>query len=439
MKSIFIIFFILIHLPLCGQIITFKLNRPSKYTLKYLRSSEKVIMNTDTIIKYKYQIKKDIEYVIKTYSFDYPNYMYWKYLSGTITKEYFERYKILYKINEDIFFKSRRLHSEICILYKKQKDGKISYTFDTNCNNNFTDEKEYTEEDLLNISFIEINNTETYVKGKIIKNTVFVNKFHGNYDTDTIGLNDFEKKWVFPLQLKPYKWAHVQLGNTSLNAICSYNTYYGLEFNKTTTKFYFIQDNIDYKSVIPLRFTDTFYVYDKKIVIDSIDKRGDFLRIKVLKNQSQIKYGFNIGNTIKNVALRFTDSSQLDFSKKTSKYILLDFWGTWCVPCMKMYPMIDSLKLEIDKTKFKDSIIYINIATETQQSLAKYKEMMLEKYHGWRNFLIIDNKNNLLIQKLNIQAYPTVILVSPNNIILNRITGIDEFDKLKKQLANFLQ
>lgn len=412
------------------QILTLKLNQSTFNTLKYVPTIENAFMSTDTLKKYKIKIGNNQDYVVKTYSLDYANTLYWKFKNGEIREDKFFERKKIYKISDSDFCKTRELHCEIKILYKMDKKGIGSYTFDTNCDNDFTNEKEYSTTDLLNISYVRVHNIETYINNKIVLGSLFVNKFEKYCDTSD--LNDFEKKWSLCLKLKPFKWTTLEVGKSRINIACTNNTYFGLEFRKNRTDFYFIDNRFKVKGLIPQRFNDTIFINGKKIIIDSIDIRGVFLRLKFLKNESNKNYGFNEESIINNYLLNFTDSTTFQFGINRYKYILLDFWGTWCIPCKKMYELVDSLKMELNKTVFKDSILYINVALESQQSLLQYKDEMMHKYVDWKSVLLQNDKEDNIIKQLNIKAYPTLILISPQNKILSRITGIDQFYKTKK-------
>ncbi|WP_044218836.1 TlpA family protein disulfide reductase [Chitinophaga pinensis] len=57
----------------------------------------------------------------------------------------------------------------------------------------------------------------------------------------------------------------------------------------------------------------------------------------------------------------------LDFSAFKGKIIILDFWATWCGPCVASLPKLDSIN-----TTFKDSIIIIPVTYQTTNEVQKF-------------------------------------------------------------------
>lgn len=60
---------------------------------------------------------------------------------------------------------------------------------------------------------------------------------------------------------------------------------------------------------------------------------------------------------------------QLDVNSSKGKYLILNFWGTWCSPCI---PEMDSLK--VLQAKYNNSIQVIGIANDNINRLKKYLE-----------------------------------------------------------------
>src|SRR5947207_6055960 len=52
--------------------------------------------------------------------------------------------------------------------------------------------------------------------------------------------------------------------------------------------------------------------------------------------------------------LAFNDANDkpLKLSDYKGKIVLLNFWATWCAPCVKEMPSLDRLQAEVDKDKF---------------------------------------------------------------------------------------
>ena len=113
----------------------------------------------------------------------------------------------------------------------------------------------------------------------------------------------------------------------------------------------------------------------------------------------------------------------------TGKYYLIDFWGTWCVPCMAAMPHL----LELKK-KYADKLEILGI--DKGDTEEKWKTAIAEKGLAWYH-LMNGNGENDYVSKLNVVGFPTTILVGPDGTILYRSLGLDQAldDKLDKYLS----
>ena len=112
----------------------------------------------------------------------------------------------------------------------------------------------------------------------------------------------------------------------------------------------------------------------------------------------------------------------LSLSSFRGKYILLDFWGSWCVPCRKGNPHLIEL---YDHYKDKGFDI-IGIAKDDNTKDAWIKAVEKDKL-PWHQILC-----EHLDIKYNVTSYPTKILIDKNGLIIGRF-GEDEIE-LDRQL-----
>ena len=60
----------------------------------------------------------------------------------------------------------------------------------------------------------------------------------------------------------------------------------------------------------------------------------------------------------------FDESVTLNFSAKTNKVLLVDFWATWCGPCKKSMPFFDQLYRELSEKGLE--VVAINVDEDNQ-------------------------------------------------------------------------
>ncbi len=121
------------------------------------------------------------------------------------------------------------------------------------------------------------------------------------------------------------------------------------------------------------------------------------------------------------------NGEEINFADYRGKYVLLDFWGTWCAPCVAE---ISHLKKIYEKYADKNFEI-IGIAKDKK---AKIEKFVKEKNIAWPQ--IIQDELNEIITLYNVRGYPTTILLDPDGKIIAknlRSTLLD--DKLKEVLG----
>ena len=104
-------------------------------------------------------------------------------------------------------------------------------------------------------------------------------------------------------------------------------------------------------------------------------------------------------------------------SSLRGKYVILDFWGSWCGWCIKGFP---EMKQYYQKYKGKFEILGVD-CSDTEEA---WKKAVSENHLPWLHvFNPQDNKN--LQESYGITGYPTKIIVGPDGKIVKTIVGED--------------
>ncbi len=144
-------------------------------------------------------------------------------------------------------------------------------------------------------------------------------------------------------------------------------------------------------------------------------------------------------NQIRSTQIGFKafDFSGNQFKKQTTvsldslegKYVLLDFWATWCGPCIQEIPNLKTLYNKTDKSKFE--IISI-VGDSPIQALEK-----LTNKHGITWPQILSDDSNKIKEKFGIVRYPTTFLISPEGIIIAKdLRGKELETKIESLIKN---
>jgi len=136
------------------------------------------------------------------------------------------------------------------------------------------------------------------------------------------------------------------------------------------------------------------------------------------------------------------DGNIVDISVLKGKVVLVDFWGSWCVPCRMSHP---ALKKMYDKYNAKGfEIIGIsNEAVNSTKDKAKqdiaWRKAIKEDGLSWLQVLY-DPTINDLVKEYDINGYPTKFLIDQNGKFVMRILGNSEklHAELEAKLAMLL-
>jgi thiol-disulfide isomerase/thioredoxin len=115
------------------------------------------------------------------------------------------------------------------------------------------------------------------------------------------------------------------------------------------------------------------------------------------------------------------DDKPMKLSDFKGKVVLLNFWATWCAPCVKEMPSLDRLQAAFSKDKFL--IVPLSIDGPTKPKVAPfYKDQKLA------NLGIYFDKGRKTMQGLDVILLPTSILVDAKGRELGRIEGDADWD-----------
>ena len=124
--------------------------------------------------------------------------------------------------------------------------------------------------------------------------------------------------------------------------------------------------------------------------------------------------------------LTFIDAKNRKFnlSDYQGNLILLNFWATWCVPCKKVMPSLDSLQVNKNLNNLK--IFPINIGQENIEKTSKFFEDLEVK-----NLKPYFDSPITLAKKFRLRGIPTSILFNKEGLEFARIVGSIDFQDKK--------
>ncbi|WP_067147306.1 TlpA family protein disulfide reductase [Pseudotamlana agarivorans] len=88
------------------------------------------------------------------------------------------------------------------------------------------------------------------------------------------------------------------------------------------------------------------------------------------------------------------------------KFMLIDFWATWCMPCRKVIPELNDFQ-----EQFKKDLVVIGLSDEPVEKVKNNPAINI-KYHS-----AVDTKRRMY-NKLEIQGIPHCIIINPEGIVV---------------------
>ena len=134
-------------------------------------------------------------------------------------------------------------------------------------------------------------------------------------------------------------------------------------------------------------------------------------------NMNDGQEGVADGQMAPDFTLNDINGKPLALSSLRGKYVIIDFWGTWCIWCVRGMPM---MKEYYKKYSDKMEILGVDCNDPEKKWKAGVKELDLPWKHVYN-----PKGSSAILEKYEIQGFPTKILVDPEGKIVKTVVGED--------------
>lgn len=222
----------------------------------------------------------------------------------------------------------------------------------------------------------------------------------------------------------------------------------------------YTQENLDYNSEVSReisKMSNDYYLTEEKLRLKFIETHPSSLlsmyllsRMKYLLSHENLKltydkldaacksssYARSIMSTIESTEKTAIGSPALPIKKRDingniisledfkGKYVLLDFWASWCTPCRKSHPQLKALYAKYKAEGFE----ILGIAQEVRKSAAEtrdiWKKAIEEDDIDWLQILNNEDigKSNI-VKDYGVTSFPTKFLLDREGKIIGRYHG----------------
>ncbi|MCV6613133.1 MAG: TlpA family protein disulfide reductase [Amphritea sp.] len=118
------------------------------------------------------------------------------------------------------------------------------------------------------------------------------------------------------------------------------------------------------------------------------------------------------------------EGDAVDLNQYKGRLVLLNFWATWCPPCIKEMPSMQRLQDQFSEQEFQ--VVAVNLA----QNATTVESFLMEQEFEFTLPVYLDEKGQGF-KDLELQGMPSSFLIDQQGQILETIVGGREWDEPK--------
>ena len=143
---------------------------------------------------------------------------------------------------------------------------------------------------------------------------------------------------------------------------------------------------------------------------------ADSLRLKVQAAYERAQKAFSpIWKGQQAPDFSFTDTTGRKFTLKDfrGKTLLIDFWGTWCIPCIEEIPFLTKLQ---EKYGHQSDFCIISIACDKQEM--RWKAYLQKHPSTWNQYLITPEGDKVISEIYYVEGIPRFMIIGKDGRII---------------------
>ncbi len=136
------------------------------------------------------------------------------------------------------------------------------------------------------------------------------------------------------------------------------------------------------------------------------------------------------GDSLPAFALTDLSGHTIQRSDLTGRVLLIDFWATWCPPCVASMPHMEQLHRDFAARGFR--LMSINVEPENPTAVRNFVDS------GGLTFPVFVDRGNRLQSRFRVQTLPTAFLVDGQGVVQEVYIGATSASRIRRDIEALL-
>jgi peroxiredoxin len=169
--------------------------------------------------------------------------------------------------------------------------------------------------------------------------------------------------------------------------------------------------------------------------VDVVVQRGDArvtaaVTIAVRPTPADVQRAQLVGKRAPDVALSTLDGASVKLADLRGKVVVLDFWASWCVPCVQALPTLNAWNRDM-KSK---GLVVIGV---TQEDASEVKAFLADG--NAVDYPVALDAAQDATRRYRVQGLPMTVIIDKSGVVRYAELGIAELDKLQAAIVRLMK